>query len=197
VTSVDTDITVDDAVLPETDTDDGHDPQQHPKANAGSRVSWPRVVVFGVLPVIVFGAAAAVGYFKWLDGTAHDTDTARLESVQTAREAATALLSYQPGTADRQLGAARDLLTGTFKDSYTQLTHDVVIPGARQKHISAVASVPAAASVSADPRHAVVLVFIDQTVIVGDGAPTATSSAVRVAMDKIGGRWLISGFDPV
>jgi hypothetical protein len=97
-------------------------------------------------------------------------------------------------TGDR---AARDLLTGDFKNAYTSLTNDVVIPGAKQKQISAVAAVPAAASVSANPNHAVALVIVDQTIIVGTGAPTDAASAVRVTMDNVGGRWLISGFDPV
>jgi Mce-associated membrane protein len=161
------------------------------------RLAWSRILAYGVLPLLAMALAMAAGYLKWQDGTARDTDVARVDSVQTARDATTVLLSYQPDTADRQLGAARDLLTGTFKDSYTQLTHDVVIPGAKQKQISAVANVAAVASVSASPRHAVVLVFIDQSVIVGKDAPAATSSAVRVTMDKIGGRWLISAFDPV
>ena len=98
---------------------------------------------------------------------------------------------------EQQLGAARDLLTGDFRDSYTSLTNDVVIPGAKQKQISAVATVPAVASVSANPSHAVVLVFVNQTVIVGQTAPTDTASSVRVTLDKVGNRWLISKFDPV
>jgi Mce-associated membrane protein len=167
------------------------------KNKAGRRIAWSRILAYGVLPLLAMALATAAGYLKWQDGTARDTDVARVDAVQTARDATTALLSYQPVTADRQLGAAGDLLTGTFKDSYTQLTHDVVIPGAKQKQISAVANVAAAASVSASPSHAVVLVFIDQTVIVGKDAPAATSSAVRVTMDKIGARWLISAFDPV
>ena len=51
--------------------------------------------------------------------------------------------------------------------------------------------------VSADPTHAVVLVFVNQTVVVGEDAPTDTSSSVRVTLDKIDGRWLISEFEPV
>jgi Mce-associated membrane protein len=51
--------------------------------------------------------------------------------------------------------------------------------------------------VSADPRHAVVLVFVNQTVVVGQTAPTDTASSVRVTLDKVGDRWLISKFDPV
>jgi Mce-associated membrane protein len=34
-------------------------------------------------------------------------------------------------------------------------------------------------------------------VVVGHDAPTDTASSVRVALDKIDGRWLISKFDPV
>jgi Mce-associated membrane protein len=72
-----------------------------------------------------------------------------------------------------------------------------VIPGAKQKQISAVASVPAAASVSANPDHAVVLVLVNETVNVGQQAPTGTASSVRVTVDRVGARWPISGFDPV
>jgi Mce-associated membrane protein len=77
------------------------------------------------------------------------------------------------------------------------LTNDVVIPGAKQKQISAVATVPGATSMSASPSHAVVLVFVNQTVIVGKDAPSSTTSAVKVTLDKSDGRWLISDFTPV
>jgi Mce-associated membrane protein len=60
-----------------------------------------------------------------------------------------------------------------------------------------VATVPAVASVSAKPNQAVVLVFVNQTVIVGQDAPTDTASSVRVTLDKVGDRWLIAKFDPV
>jgi Mce-associated membrane protein len=73
----------------------------------------------------------------------------------------------------------------------------VVIPGAREKRISATAQVPAVASVSVTPKHAVALAFVDQTVTIGDGAPSGSASSVRVTLDKIDDRWLISGFDPV
>jgi Mce-associated membrane protein len=76
------------------------------------------------------------------------------------------------------------------------LTDEVVIPGAKEKKISATATVPGASSVVATENHAVVLVFVDQSVIVGNDAPSATASAVQVTLDKTGDRWLISGFDP-
>jgi Mce-associated membrane protein len=34
-------------------------------------------------------------------------------------------------------------------------------------------------------------------VTVGQSPPTSTASSVRVTLDKVDGRWLISQFDPV
>jgi Mce-associated membrane protein len=161
------------------------------------RTQWARLFAFSVLPAVALLLALGAGYLKWMDNSARDSEIARVESMQAAKDSTIALLSYKPDTVEQQLGSARDLLTGDFRDSYTSLTNDVVIPGAKQKQISAVATVPAMASVSADPRHAVVLVFVNQTVVVGQTAPTDTASSVRVALDKVGDRWLISKFDPV
>ena len=161
------------------------------------RVNWSRVLAFGVLPVLALLLAAAAGFLKWQDNSIREDEIARIESVQAAKDSTIALLTYKPDTVEQQLGAARELLTGDFRDSYTALTNDVVIPGAKERQISALASIPAAASVSAEPNHAVVLLFVNQSVVVGTDAPTDTASSVRVGLDKVDGRWLISEFDPV
>lgn len=106
-------------------------------------------------------------------------------------------MSYRPDSVDTDLAAARDRLIGNFRNSYASLSPNIVIPGVKQKHISAVATVPVAASISADENRSVVMVFVDQTMTVGNDPPTGTASAVRVILDKIGGRWLISEFEPV
>ena len=166
------------------------------------RIQRARVFAFGVLPAVALLLAMGAGYLKWMDNSARVDDITNAESparqaMQAAKDSTIALLSYKPDTVEQQLTAARDLLTGDFRDSYTSLTNDVVIPGAKQKQISAVATVPAMASASANSNHAVVLVFVNQTVVVGQDAPTDTASSVRVTLDKVGGRWLISKFDPV
>lgn len=120
------------------------------------------------------------------------------EAARTARDSTAAILSYRPATAAQSLEtAARDRLTDPFLGDYTQLIKTVVVPDAVGKRISATATVPAAAVVSAGAHRAVVLVYVDQTMAVGSAAPTQTNSAVRVTMDNIDGRWLISGFDPI
>ena len=166
-------------------------------ATARGGFSYARLVAFGILPALALILGAAAGYLKWQDNSVRAAEKAADESTQVAKESTVKMLSYKPDTVEQDLGAARDLLTGAFQDSYTQLTHDVVIPGSKEKQISAVASVPAVASISATANHAEALVFVNQTVIVGNGGPTATASSVKVTLDKVGDRWLISGFDPV
>jgi Mce-associated membrane protein len=161
------------------------------------RFSWKRILAYGVLPGLALILALGAGYLKWQDTSARDARPAATQSVRTATESTIAMLSYHPDTVEKDLTAARDRLTGQFKDAYTTLTNDVVIPGAKQKQISAVATVPAAASVSATENHAVVVVFVNQTIIMGNDPPTDTASTVRVTLDKVHGRWLISQFDPV
>jgi Mce-associated membrane protein len=155
------------------------------------------VIAYGVLPGLALLLALAAGFLKWQDNSVRDAKVVREQSVRAATDGTIALLSYRPDTVQKDLEAAQGRLTGTFLDSYKSLTRDVVIPGAEQKQISAVATVPAAASTSATENHAVVLLFVDQTVIVGKDAPTNTASSVRVTLDKVDGRWLISQFDPV
>jgi Mce-associated membrane protein len=159
-------------------------------------VRWPRVIAYGALPAVALVFALAAGFFKWQDSSVRDAEVAGIESVQAARDATVAMLSYKPDTVDKQLGAARDLLTGPFRDSYASLTNDIVIPGAKQNQISATASVSAAAPISAVLSHAEALVLVNQTIVVGSAAPTESTSSVKVGLTKVDGRWLISSLDP-
>jgi Mce-associated membrane protein len=161
------------------------------------RTNWSRALAFGVLPGLALLLASVAGFLRWQASSAIDADRGRIEATQAARDSTVALLTYRPDTVERDVGAARDRLTGQFKESYTSLTRDVVIPGAKQKHVSAIATVRFAAPVSAGPDHGVVLLFVNQTTIAGADAPAYTASSVRVTLDKLDGRWLISGFDPV
>lgn len=182
---------------PDTTAEAGEGDQPTTKRRAHHRISWTRVLAYGVLPGLVLLLSLGAGYAKWLDSSVRDGQPARIESVRAATDTTIAVLSYRPDTVDKDLTTARARLTGQFKDDYTSLTHDVVIPGAKEKRISSVATVPAAASVSANENHAVALIFVDQTTTIGDDPPSNTASSVRVTLDKVNGRWLVSRFDPV
>jgi Mce-associated membrane protein len=187
----------DEANVSETGPDDDRVDHHENPSSAWRRIGWSRLMAYGLLPGLALLLAAAAGFLKWQDISGRDAQGARTASVQAATDGTVALLSYRADTVEKDLDAARGRLTGTFLNAYTSLTHEVVIPGAKQKQISAVATVPAAASISASANHAVVLLFVNQTLIIGRDAPTNTASSVRVILDKVGDHWLISGFDPV
>jgi Mce-associated membrane protein len=186
----------DEADLLDPEEGEGEDDTAEAPVERSSRFSWTHLLVAG-LPVLALILALGVGYLKWLDGTARESRAAAEASVRAASESTIVILSYKPETVDRDLKAAADRLAEPFRQQYTQLVNDVVAPGAKQQHITAVATVPAAASVLATGKHAVVLVFVDQTTTIGNDAPTQSTSSVRVNLEKVDGRWLISQFDPV
>lgn len=168
------------------------------RLDAKSRFRPSRRVIAGrVLPALAMLLALAAGYLRWHADSARSIEAGGADAVRAASEGTVALLSYKADTVQKDLDDAKQRLTGNFRDAYTKLTDDVVIPGAKQKQVSAVATVPAAAVSSATADHAVVMLFVDQTVTIGKDAPTQSASSVRVTLDKVGDRWLISQFDPV
>lgn len=162
-----------------------------------SRAERRRAPVQLLLPALALLSAGGAGFLGWQYASSRDLLTAANDSVAAARDTTVAILSYKADTAEQDLTSARDRLTGTFLDSYTKLINDTVIPGAKQKDVTALAQVPAAASVSATANHAVALVFVNQTISAGGDAPTDSNWSVRVTLDKVGDRWLVAGFDPV
>lgn len=107
--------------------------------------SKARFVAFAVLPATAVALGAVAGVLQWQIVSYRETASAVGDSVQAARSTAARILSYQADTVEQDLTAARDHLTGPFLDSYTELVNSV-IPAARERQISAVAEVVAAAS---------------------------------------------------
>lgn len=161
------------------------------------RSTAAHAVVFAILPATALLLACGIAWLKWWESGKRAGEAAGAESVKAATDSTIALLSYQPDTVDKELVIARDRLTGAFRDAYSSLTTNVVIPGAKQKHISAIATVPAAAAVSTTKSHAVVLVMVNQTTVIGTDAPTQTATSIKVTLDKVADRWLISDFSPI
>jgi Mce-associated membrane protein len=168
-----------------------------PPAGKPERITWMRVLAYGVLPGLVLLLAMAAGALKWCDSSSRNADLVRNESIQAAADSAVAVLSYRADNVEQDVAAAEQSLTDGFRDSFTEVAHERVVPDAKARQVSAVASVPGAASVSATQNHAVVLVFVDQTLTVGSAEPIDVRSSYRVTLDKIDGRWLVAKFESV
>jgi Mce-associated membrane protein len=165
-------------------------------AGTPKRRTSPMVAQIAI-SLCAFLLVGGAGLLKWHVGTAREVQLASVQSVDAAKNGAIAMLSYQPGTVEQQLTGARRLLGGALRDSYTSLINNVVIPGARQRQVTVEAAVPSSALVTAGADHAVVLLFVNQTVTIGGGQPAQSGSSVRVTLSRAAGRWLITAFDPV
>ncbi|MEV0673208.1 hypothetical protein [Mycobacterium sp. NPDC050441] len=176
----------------EADEAEGVDEPAEPKPSRDrSRVSLPVV-----LAAIALLLAVASGVLRWLTVSQHESDTARVESVQAAKEITVEMLSYETETVDQQLTAARDRMTGEFLGTYTAMINEV-IPAAHAQRIAAVADVLQIGTVTAKPDSVEVVMFVNQSVQVGDHMPEKTPSVARATMVKDGDRWLMSKYEPV
>ncbi|WP_142254152.1 hypothetical protein [Mycobacterium sp. NS-7484] len=149
-----------------------------------------------VLAALALVLAVACGVLRWLIVTQHESATARTESVEAAKDITVQMLSYETETVDQQLTAARDRMTGEFLGTYTAMINEV-IPAAHAQQIAAVADVQRVGVVSAKPDRAEVVMYVDQSVQVGNKMPEKTLSIVRATMVKEGDQWLLSQYEPV
>ncbi|MGB8387852.1 twin-arginine translocation pathway signal [Mycobacterium sp.] len=157
-------------------------------------------VLAALVTLLVVASLALLGglfYFLYLPD--RDTDAAAAKAaISAASEGTVAVLSYSPETLDRDFSSAKSHLTGDFLTYYSQFTHEIVAPAAKQKSVKTSAVVLRAALSELHPDSATVLLFVNQSTQSKDRPePTLTSSSVLVTMTKADGRWLISSFSPV
>lgn len=158
-----------------------------------------RSLILATLALVVtsIGALTATIFFSQYVPDQQTADAT--ESVQqVATHGTIALLSYTAETADSQLKDAASLLTGAFLDYYSQFTQQVVVPAAKEKHVTTQANVVGTSIERVGPNSATLLAMVNQTTTTSDTpTPTTSQSAVRVELEKLDGQWLISAFTPV
>ncbi|MCW1822426.1 hypothetical protein A5731_15455 [Mycolicibacterium conceptionense] len=197
VTDAPVDVTEDDAAEVAGSDSDTAEPSAEPAEPdaevpcARSRVSAPVV-----LAAVALVLAVACAVLRWMIVAQDQSDTARDESVQAAKEITAQMLSYETETVDQQLTAARDRMTGEFLGKYSAMINEV-IPAAHAQQIAAVADVLRAGVVSAKPDSAELVLFVNQSVQVGNNMPQKTASVARATMVKVDDRWMMSKYDPV
>lgn len=188
---------VDGTATPETETDSGIANDQPDVSAPGPRPKRAtRVLTFGVLPAVALMLTGAAAYLKYDHSTLALRETAAAESVPAARDIATAMLSYAPDTAEATLTKAADRMSGTFRDSFLSLVKEVVAPGAKQKNVSATATVPSVAVTSTTPSSATLVLFVNQAITIAGGPPSNTTSVVQVNLQKDGQQWKMTSFEP-
>ncbi|MFD4367314.1 h domain protein [Rhodococcus sp. NPDC058521] len=149
----------------------------------------------GVLVLVLVGLVVWQGLAYREDRQVEQT---REEVVDVAGQQAVAMLAYNFDTAEDQLTSASDGLTGSFREDYTKLINDVIVPGAQEKKLTVQVTVQAGGVISAEPEHASVLLYLNQITTSADAPEAKTSgSRVKIGLDKVDGRWLVNNLEPV
>jgi Mce-associated membrane protein len=193
----------DSAAKADEDEVDGETPEddeavdEQPGADRRGLTRW---LVPIVLAAVLLGSAgfATWAYLTQFRPDQQTNDAVATATIKAATDGTIALLSYSPDSLDKDFASAKTHLTGDFLNYYTQFTHDIVTPAAKDKAVKTTATVAQAGVAELKPDSAVVLLFINQNTTSKENPNGSfTASSVKVGLTKTNGAWLISAFDPV
>lgn len=135
-----------------------------------------RLILVASAVALVIVALAAIcgvtGYKYWND---RKSEQARTQAVPAAQRTVEAMFTYNFKTVDAELPKAADNLGGGFRDDYLKLIKEAIAPGAKEKELNVQATTQATGVVSAEPTHAVVLLYLNQ-VSTGKDSPKRISA---------------------
>ena len=162
-----------------------------PVAPAGKE---PSNLVLAVLAVVTAAVVAAAAYFAvpaWRDRA---VEQAQQTAPSVAERAVQAILSYDYKSLGHDEKAAASYLTPAYAKKYEN-TFSLVKHNAPGLKAKVAARVLGSGVSEADPDHAHVLVFVDQTTrsTANGGQPQVALNRVMLDMVRQDGRWLVNG----
>ncbi|HYT10619.1 MAG TPA: hypothetical protein VEL73_08155 [Mycobacteriales bacterium] len=156
----------------------------------------------GLAVVLLTVAAVALAALALVLVQGQRRTTARADAEQAvlvpAKTAAARILSYDYRHLPQDTDAASHLLTGTYKGQYEDAMRRLIVPQApkQQAVVSAEVLSAGVSSVNRDGDQAVVVVFANQTVSTTSlTQPRVDQLRVRLTLDRVDGRWLVSKVD--
>lgn len=144
-----------------------------------------------VLTTLLMAVAAG---FVWFKVHQHDaTESARRAALEASRDASRVLFSYDYRELSKDFAAGKAVTTGAFRNQYADTTAKVVTPVATQKKAVVKAEVVSAGVVRASQSTVVTVVFVNQVTTSSlQAGPKVDLSRVRMTLQHVGGRWLVS-----
>ncbi|OBH93188.1 hypothetical protein [Mycobacterium sp. E2733] len=140
-------------------------------------------------------AAAVTGYTHWTRSDREFKDDSR-DVVRVATGMAEAMASFTPGAPDSSIDRATALIVpdhaAAFKEQYTKTSAELA-----QHNVTAQAATLAAGVEALGPSAASVAVILRVTQNAPGQAASKSAPALRVALTKRGGAWLVSDVLPI
>ncbi|WP_344523292.1 hypothetical protein, partial [Streptomyces rectiviolaceus] len=182
---------------PEASEDQSEDQEDPPRGRRRARLS-------AVLALLTVAGLVAVAVLGWQYRDGRQVEAARAQALAAAQKAAPLVLSYDHRHLDRDFAAARDRLTGSFREEYGRTTKAVVAPTAKKYKGVVKASVvtppdggaPAASVASASADSAVVVLFVNQvTKSTQVSGSRVDLNRVRMTLTRTTDGWKVSAVD--
>lgn len=155
---------------------------------APARWRRPRVLLAVLLGALLLGAVVflAVQYLGL-----RSAESARAEVLGAATDFATNLSSYDFNDLEGNFNGVTENATGRFAEQYTQVGANLTELIKQHKAVSE-GAVLAVGAVEADDDHAVVLLFVDQTITnTNSPQPRVDRNRMRMTLVQQDGRWLV------
>ena len=117
--------------------------------------------------------------------------SARTQALAAARADAVVIASYDYRKLDAYFNSVKTIATGSFAKQYTKA--NTTLRGILTQSKAVVkAKVIGAGVESSTDRRAVVVLFVDQSVVNASGAPQTDRSRMLMTLQKSAGRWMVS-----
>lgn len=157
-----------------------------------------RYVATALGAIVVLGVVGLAFLWVKTDDAKADVDAGG-QALASVRVAVPKLLSYDHTTIDKTFGAtAGKYLTGQFKDDYSELGSQVIVPAAKKDKIVTEATVVDGGVVASTSDSTTLLLFVNQKTESADQQGTRLDgSRVRVEARLVDGTWLIAALTPV
>ncbi|GAA2447101.1 hypothetical protein GCM10010191_75360 [Actinomadura vinacea] len=166
------------------------------------RVSVPGGGLRGLVPLGLVAVLAATGVgWMWMKKSEMDaTETATRQATYAATQAAQSISSYDYRTVDADMRKATAYATGGFRKQFeTQAERVRTLAPQQQAMVTGTAVKTAVEDIS--PESGTVLVFLNQQTVKnsekGEAQRLPSQFTLRLAMTKVGDRWLVSKVEVV
>lgn len=157
--------------------------------------SRPAILAASVLAGCLVSAAAATTVGA---NNAQKAERAGHEARDFAAETVSQILSYDHRNVEHHFASVLSSLGGEFRPQFEEVSRQVIVPSAQQRQVVTNADVVGTSVIGARPDRAELLLFVNQSTTSAEQPDTKLDgSRVRVTVERIDSRWLITELKPI
>jgi Mce-associated membrane protein len=141
----------------------------------------------------VVAVLAVAGYGGWLLFERHQRDVAAQQALAAAEKFVVMLTTVDSNAIDKHVADVLDGSTGEFNDQYAKSTSGQHRQAIVDSKVTTHGRVVESAVKSATPNRVQVVLMVDQSVSsLATPEPQLDRSRIKMTMQKVDGRWLVS-----